>query len=111
MIIAEYFVRSIYTGLSPLIWHYGVGGVIVLACLAWAYFMPMFKKTALWVALAVIVGLVMYTAGVNNEISRQKAKEANAGRTIKKAKDAAHNRVITDTTGRLLLGDRYNRDK
>src|SRR5579864_4575788 len=107
MIIAEYFVRSIYTGLSPLIWHFGVGGVVVICCLAWAYFMPVFKKTALWIALGVIVGLVMYAAGVNDELSRQKAKEANAARTIQKAKDAARNRVVTDTTGRLLLGDRY----
>lgn len=111
MIIAEYFLRSIYTGLGPLIWHFGVGGVIVLCCLAWAYFIPVFKKTALWIALAVTLGLAAYTLGVHDEADRWKAKEANAARTIKKARDAAHNRVITDTTGRLLLGDKYNRDK
>ena len=110
MLIVQYFVNSIIAGLGPLILYYGVGTAIVVGCIAWAYFMPVFKKTALWVALAVVMGLISYTAGVKDEANRWKAKEANVSNISKKAVTAANKRIKSDTPSRVR-DDKYNRDR
>ena len=37
-----------FAGIWPLLWHFGLGGVIVIGLLAAAYFSPVFKKDFLW---------------------------------------------------------------
>lgn len=61
-------------GLWPIVWHLGIGTLIVIGALLWAWFMPVFKKTALWVALTVSVIMIAYSTGVKNENTRWEAK-------------------------------------
>lgn len=61
-------------GLWPLLFKYtfalaGIGGA-----LAFAWFSPVFKKTALWVASGIAIGLVCYHTGVNDGANRVHAQ-------------------------------------
>lgn len=51
-----------FAGLWALVWHFGLGGVLVLGCLAAAYFSPVFKKEFLWAAA--LIAAVMVAVGV-----------------------------------------------
>ncbi len=54
-----------FAGLWALAWHFGLGGILVIGCLAAAWFSPIFKKDFLWAA-AVIAAIMVSTAiGVN----------------------------------------------
>lgn len=61
-------------GLWPLFWHFTLGTLIIAGALAWAWFMPVFKKTALWVAATTFVIMTAYATGVKNENTRWEAK-------------------------------------
>jgi hypothetical protein len=64
--IRDFLIRHAVAELWALIWHFGIIGAVGLAALAWAWFIPFFKKTALWVALgAAIIGL---TAGIYTKL-------------------------------------------
>ncbi len=60
--------------LWTLVWHFGIGGVGIAGALAFAWFSPVFKKTALWVALSIALVLGSYATGVVNENSYWQAK-------------------------------------
>lgn len=79
-----------FAGLWALVWHFGLGGALVIGCLAAAYFSPIFKKEFLWAA-AVIVAVIISTAiGVNLGEKRVQAQwdiaRANALAVGKKAR-------------------------
>lgn len=61
-------------GLWPLIWHYSSGLGVVGGALAFSWFSPVFKKTALWVALGALIITVSYGVGVSNGEARIQAK-------------------------------------
>lgn len=67
-----------FTGLLPIIWKFGAWGFVIAGALAWAWFMPIFKKTALWVAVGAAVVLVTYSVGVKDGSDRVKAQWAAA---------------------------------
>lgn len=70
----SYILEYAFAGIWPLLWHYGLAGFLIICALAWAWFMPVFKKTALWVALGVLIGTVCYGIGVNNGEYRVQSK-------------------------------------
>ncbi len=103
-----------FAGIWPLLFTYGIGVFAIGCALAFAWFFPVFKKTALWVAGAIAVGLVCYSLGVSHEHDRGKAQleaaEQRAFENGKKARSDAE-RDVNDAVPELLRNDRYNRDK
>lgn len=100
-------------GLWPLIWHYGIGVGIAILALAFAWFSPVFKKTALWVAVASIIITISYGVGVSNGMARVQAKwDAALAASVsqsEKARSDAERDVSHDTPSQLNR-DIYNRD-
>lgn len=107
-----------------LVWHFGITGLGVLGALVFAWYSPVYKKTALWVAAAITIGMLCYATGVANEQAFMQAKIDAANRdAMKKAREASKgatdevNRqfsTVPDTRGvpraKRLRGDRYDRD-
>lgn len=100
-------------GLWPLIWHYGIGVGVAILALAFAWFSPVFKKTALWVAVGSIIITVSYGIGVSNGMARVQAKwDAAIAASIEqseKARSDAERDVSGDIPSQLNR-DIYNRD-
>ena len=102
-----------FAGIWPIVLSYGMYGIAVVACLAFAWFSPIFKKTALWVGLAIVVALTFYSFGVKDGSARIKAQwDAAVEQALKlgqKARsDAEH--YDSGTTPDELRNDPYNRD-
>lgn len=101
-------------GLWTLVWHYGIGVGVFICALAWAWFMPIFKKTALWVALGSLIVTTTYGIGVSNGSARVQAQwDATAAASIKQSEKARSDaeRDVSDDTPDELRNDIYNRDK
>ena len=101
-------------GLWPLIWHYGIGVGVAILALAFAWFSPVFKKTAIWVAVGSIIITISYGIGVSNGMARVQAKwdaalAASVSQSEKARSDAE--RDVSDDTPYELRNDRYNRDR
>jgi hypothetical protein len=111
--IRDFLVRHALAELWALIWHFGIIGVVLFAALAWAWFIPFFKKTALWVALgAAIIGL---TAGIYTKLgadyvrAKWEAAEQAAIDLGSEARDGAVSDIRRAGAGGLP-NDPYNRD-
>lgn len=71
MILAWF--RYQLAGIWPLIWHFGIGGVIVLACVVLYVFTPAFlsklfpniQKVLIWIASVTIAAMVFTAIGVS----------------------------------------------
>jgi hypothetical protein len=76
-----------------LLWRFGLAGVVVAGLIAWAWFMPAFKKTALWLALLVGLTTASFSVGVHLDNVRWEAKlerqSKDAVRTSQADRDAA----------------------
>jgi hypothetical protein len=95
------FLKYQFAGLWPLLWHFGLGGVIVICCVALYIFTPAFlsrifpniQKTLLWVAAIVIAIMVSIGIGVHLGEQRIQAQwdqaRANAVENGKKARAGA----------------------
>lgn len=105
-----FFLKLIFAGLEPLMWHYGIGGFIIICALLWAWFVPIFKKTALGVAGATFVFMTAYTVGVLDERHRWEAKEQVVLDNAKKARSDAEHSIGADTPD-SLRNDPFNRDR
>ena len=100
-------------GLWPLVWHYSAGLGVTGAALAFAWFSPVLKKTALWVALGSLIITTSYGIGVSNGSARTQAQWDAANKaTISKSKKARANadRTIRDAVPDELRNDPDNRD-
>lgn len=86
-------------GLWPLVYHFTAGTLIIIGALAWAWFMPVFRKTALWVALTVFVMMTAYATGVKNENDRWKLKWDAANAAAVAAGQQALHDADDDITG------------
>lgn len=101
-----------FAGLWPLIWHLSGAGLIIAAALAWAWFMPIGKKIALWIALAVGMTTCAYVVGTKDGGNRV---QAQWDQTIANDRDAA-DKAARDadnicSTPDCLRDDKYNRDR
>lgn len=101
-------------GIGPLISKYGVATCGVAACLVFAYFSPVFKKTALWAALCIGTWTLAYTIGVRDEhkhfTARWRAAVHQEVKNGNKARSDAERTVEHDTTD-SVRDDECNRDK
>lgn len=66
-------------GLWPLVWHFGLGGVIIAACLAFyfaapAWLLPGLRKLCLPIAGVFALAMASYAVGISNEHSRMAAQ-------------------------------------
>ncbi len=66
------FLKYQFAGLWPLLWHFGLGGIIVLSCVALYAFTPVWlsavfpniRKILIWVASVTIAVMVSVAIGV-----------------------------------------------
>lgn len=72
--MTAWFLRSEFAGLWTLVWHFGAATGLMICCLVFAWFSPVFKKTALWAALAIFIGTGIYATGVLNGEARVHAQ-------------------------------------
>lgn len=105
----DFIARHALAELWALVWHFGIVFGVAILALLWAWFSPIFKKTALWVALgAAIIG---FTAGVYTKLGADYARaqwKAAEQHQLEKGRDAraAAERDIAHG----LRDDRYDRD-
>lgn len=103
-----------FAGLWALVWHFGLGGALVVGCLAAAYFSPVFKKHFLWAAVCIVAIMVSTAIGVNLGEKRIQAQwdqaRANALVTVKKAHAGAI-RDVKRKPSRWLPNNRKDPDQ
>lgn len=95
-----FLLKIAFAGLWPLIWHFGIIAGIGILALAFAWFSPVFKKTALWVALSCLI--IGFTAATYVRLGEQRvraqwdAANAEAARIAQENlnKAAAHDREL-----------------
>lgn len=123
MSILVAFLKYQFAGLWPLLWHFGIGGVIVIACGVLYVFtppllsriFPNIQKTLLWVAAVVVAVMVSVAIGVHLGEQRIQAQwdqaRKNAVDKGKKARAGAV-RDVARKPSRWLPNhpDRYDRD-
>jgi hypothetical protein len=112
--LANWFLFQV-AGIWPLIWHFGLGGVLVLICAAGWYFSPVHKVDFIWGAVIVIVVMVSTAIGVNLGEKRVRAQwDAASFATLQNGKQARVDGVsdAARKPSRWLphRQDRYDRD-
>jgi hypothetical protein len=63
-----------FAGIWPLVTSYGIGGLLILACLAAAWFSPIFKTHFLWAAAVIVAVMFTFTMGVSAGEKRVQAQ-------------------------------------
>lgn len=66
------FLKYQFAGLWPLLWHFGLGGIIVIACVALYAFTPVWlsavfpniRKILIWVASVTVAVMISVAVGV-----------------------------------------------
>lgn len=106
-------INQLIAGIWPLLAGYSIFVLAMAGAVAWAIFAPVFKKTALWVATAIAIGLGCYHTGVQHGEQRIKAqwdvaleREAAAGQEV--LRDAK--RDAERSTPDSVRTHRWNRD-
>lgn len=112
-----------FAGLWPLVWHFGLGGVLVLACgLLYAFtpawlskFFPNVQKILLWVATIIVTIMISTAIGVSLGEKRIQAQwDAAKANSLALGKQAHDNAVrdVARKPRRWLPNkpDGYNRD-
>jgi hypothetical protein len=111
--MAQWIASQAFESLWPLVWHFGiVFGVMALA-LAWAWFVPVFKKTALWVATS--AAIIALTAGIYTHLGEQRVQakwDASLRVEIGNGNEARSDaeRTISRDTPERVRNDRHDRD-
>lgn len=111
-----FLLKNFFTGLWPLVWHFGSAGVAVLVLAGLAVYVPGIRKICAWLALAIVVYLVGLTIGVKDEKSRNDARnaeilghEVDIGRAARE--DAERSIPLVKPSGVPHHGlDRYDRN-
>lgn len=102
MLSAKMWLDAKLVGLWPLIWHFGTGGIVIIACLAFyfaapVWLLPGLRKLCLWIAAVFAVAMVSYGIGISNEHSRMAEQSVvlvhNAVETSNRARDEAEAEV------------------
>lgn len=102
-------------GAWPIIWHFGLAGILIAGFLAAAYFSPFFKKDFVYAAVVVAVFSIAVSVGVSLGEKRVQAQwdeaRANAVEAGKKAHDGAVSDVARKPSRWLPAHkDKFNRD-
>ena len=106
---------ALFAGLMPLVLHFGLATLIMLALLAWAFFGPIFKREALFLAAAVFLTTTAYVVGVRDGEHHIQAKwdatvESERAKGTK-ARNDADVAIPDNVDDRVLRGDQANRHK
>jgi hypothetical protein len=88
--MAEFLARYALGSLWSLIWHFGIIVGIAILALAWAWFMPIYKKTALWVAFTAMV--IFFIAGTYTKLGADYVKARWDAAVVADLKRAANAR-------------------
>jgi hypothetical protein len=72
--MVAHWVELQVAGLWPLIWHFGIGGGLLLACAAGWYFSPIHRVDFIWGAVVIIVVMVSTSIGVSLGEKRKQAQ-------------------------------------
>jgi hypothetical protein len=96
------------------LWHstvawLGIGGAIIAACLAAAYFLPPFRRLALSAAGGVAAVLAIYAKGASDAKRREQAKQQAVEKKAVDAGTRARADAERDAAGGVRDG--YDRDK
>lgn len=87
-----------FAGLWPMVWHFGLGGVIIGGCLALAWFtpawLPLPRKDLVYIAAIVGTALVFEGVGIRDEAARRDAQEKVVSTHVQ---DAVKKAVTDDT--------------
>ena len=70
-----FLINEAFAGAWALAWHWGAGVFIILACLALAYFSPLYKKWFLIAAGTVALLLIAYGVGIADQAARAHAQQ------------------------------------
>ena len=70
-----FLINEAFAGAWALAWHWGAGVFIILACLALAYFSPLYKKWFLIAAGIVALLLIAYGVGIADQHQREAAQQ------------------------------------
>lgn len=73
--------------INPLVGWIGLGGTVIAAALAVAWFFPPFRKMALTVAGGVMAALAIYGKGYRDNAAREAQRKEEAVRKARKAYD------------------------
>lgn len=77
-----------FTGIWPLVQTFGGLGIAVLASFVFAWFSPVYKKTAIGIGVAIITHTILYSIGVyhgeSRVIAQTKAKKVHVEKVIEK---------------------------
>lgn len=99
-------------GLWPMVLKFGVAGVLVAGLVAFAFFSPVLKKTAAWLASLIVLTTLAYTVGVSDGENRVNKRwdAAIAAEAVQGAKDRtrAERDVAAQPDG--VRNDKRNRD-
>lgn len=92
------FLHVSFAGLWPLVWHFGLAGILIAVCGAGVYFAPTIKSKLWFVAIGAIIGggALLILAGVTLGEKRVRAQwdAANAA-AIERGNQAHDNAVRT----------------
>lgn len=106
-----FMLKLFFAGLIPLLLSYGIFVAGIIGALIFAWFSPVFKKTALWVALSLSIGLGCFTAGDYRGENRIQAKWDLAEKhSVEIGKDARRRALHRVGRMRKSSKDIYNRD-
>src|ERR1039458_3882179 len=84
-----YLIQELFAGAWSLLWHWGLGVALILLCLLFAYFSPLYKVYGLYAAGVVALCLLFYGIGIADESHRCDAKNIIATRHINAVVDKA----------------------
>ncbi len=99
-----------FAGLWDLVWHFGLGGVLVIACLAAAYFSPVFKKEFIWAAALIASIMVAVGIGVHLGEKRIQAQWDQARLNSVNVGKKAHSDAVRDVARGPSRWLRHKRD-
>jgi hypothetical protein len=103
----NFYLTQLLAGIWPLVAGYSSFALAIAACLAFAWFSPVFKKTALWIAAGIAIGLVCYHIGAVHGSDRVQAQWDAAVASTLEANRRAHDDAERD----IANGVRDPRDR
>ena len=82
--------------LSSMAGWIGIGGAIVLICVAVAYFFPPFRRAAIAVAITTIAAVGLYAKGSRDRAALERKKRDKVVKKVTEKYDEIDKRVDTD---------------
>lgn len=98
-----------FSALAPVVGWLGLGGAITAGALAAAYFLPLFRRLALEIAIIAVIATTLYGKGIHDGSVFKQAEWDAANASAIKRGDAARDGAAHDVD--RGVSDGLNRDK